>query len=310
MSWIDAADGTPRRFCTLIPTRGRADQLAKSLKKMPWLDHSDTFILIERQEAAAYAAVRRQYPSISWKMEFENPTGSVAVAREWLRTYASRYAVAPAIYSHAVVTDDNAIHASEAALHNLVRATVDYPAQPVIMAGMHNTAEHFDRGKLGKQVTVHGLRSYPAVAMIFQCYPMSLYTKYRYPADAYGLDDRHFFLWCIDHGVKDFRVCMDAPFTKSRYQAGGQGTIQQRMTKNGHAIARLALDFPRLVGATGTLRIPWQFLLEMQAGATDADRLPGGAMRKEGALFRTPVPGQRPPHPGGYRVSRARKGVS
>lgn len=194
------------------------------------------------------------------------------------------------------MTDDNAVHKSEEALHNLVRCCHEYRhrgdlavAPPVIMAGMHNTAPHFDRGKIGKARTVFGLRSYPTVAMIFQVYPHDVFSRYEYPADAYGLDDRHFFLWCIAQGITEFRVCMDAPFTKSRYQEGGQGDIASRMIKTGMAIERLAHDFPQLVGATGTLRIPWQFLLDMKAGAT-ADRLVGGAMRTSAAITKTGTP--------------------
>jgi hypothetical protein len=237
---------------------------------------------LERREWDAYAAVREEFSKVAWRgysPEFENPTGSVAVAREWLRRSAAGFVR----YNYYVVTDDNAVHASEQALVNLVRATDEFPDDPVVMAGMHNTAPHFDRGKIKLAKTVNGLRSYPTVAMIFQCYPHALYSRYQYPVDAYGLDDRHFFLWCIANKVKHFRVCMDAPFTKSRYQEGGQGPVEERMTKNGLAIARLATDFPKLVGATGTLRLPWQFLLKMQSGHT-ADRLVGGSMRKEEAL--------------------------
>jgi hypothetical protein len=126
--------------------------------------------------------------------------------------------------------------------------------------------------------------------MIFQCYPRDLYEPYVYPDEAFGLDDRHYYLWLLNRGHANFRVCMDAPFTKSRYQEGGQGPVDMRAEKNGKAIARLAKDFPKLVGAQGTLRIPWQLLIDAAAngGIITADRLPGGAMRKESTLQKKP----------------------
>jgi len=273
-------DSLPR-YCVLIPSRGRAELLHRGLRRMPWLNQATTYIGYEVREYRAYAPVMQEFTNCQWTA-YDNPTGSVAVAREYLR----QQAVTHNTYDWYVVTDDNAVHKDSSVLTNLVRAAHEWPHQPVVMAGMHNTASHFDRGKIGDQTTIHGLTTYPTVAMILQTYPHTLYSAYHYPEDAYGLDDRHFFLWCIAHGVREFRVCMNAPFTKSRYQKGGQGSIEDRMEKTGRAIARLALDFPRLVGATGTLRIPWQFLLSMQDGTVTADRLVGGSMRKEHTLLK------------------------
>lgn len=277
MPSLKTAVGTAH-YAVLIPSRGRPDVLAKAFQKMPWLDTPDTIIGVQYDEWPEYAPLMERL-QVRTKT-YANPKGSVAVAREELRKAAM---MTP--FTHYVVTDDNALHPSRQSLENLVRATAEWPDGVCTMAGMHNTAAHFDRGKLHLAREIYGLRSYPAVAMIFQCYPHVLYEAYRYPPDAFGLDDRHFYLWCIDRGITSFRVCMDAPFTKSRYQKGGQGSIEERMVKNGLAIARLAIDFPRMVGATGTLRIPWQFILKMKRGTT-ADRLPGGAMRKESALIK------------------------
>lgn len=283
------AGGARIRFCTLIPTKGRAYLIGKMFKKMPWLAELDTVLGIESQEIHGY---RKELGNIWDKisvMLYDNPTGSVAYAREILRASAM---TRRQNFDFFVVTDDNAVHRSEQGLHNLVLAT--YWAQqifgPSLMAGMHNTAAHFDRGKIpyAKELK-NGLTVYPAVAMIFQCYPRGVYEAYTYPADAYGLDDRHFFLWCLNRGITNFHVCMDAPYTKSRYQEGGQGSLDARAQKTGLAIARLATDFPKLVGAVGTLRIPWQFLIESIAtgGQFKGTRLVGGAMRKESTLQKT-----------------------
>jgi hypothetical protein len=251
---------------------------------MPWLNTRHTCIGFERKESDAYIAMLSKTAPLAKIAIYENPLGSVAVAREQLRRIAVLHR-----YAYYVVTDDNAVHRSEQALHNLVQCAAEWPTKPVIVAGMHNTAIHFDRTKLHQKEIVNGVTSYPTVAMMFQVYDHDLYKTYTYPEDAYGLDDRHLVLWAISKGVREFRVCMDAPFTKSRYDkkkgevAGGQGTIPERMQKCGLAIARLAEDFPTYVGATGTLRIPWSFILDMVSGYT-ADRLVGGAMRKAEAI--------------------------
>lgn len=276
-------------FCVLIPTRGRPDLLAKMLKKMPFLDAKGVFFGVQRDEHEAYTCLHEL--TKAKVVLLSNPTGSVAVAREHLRRHAVMAAGA-AGWQYAVVTDDNATYTAES-LNALVAATAAYQkflnGRPLVMAGMHNTAPHFDRNLIQKKMKVFGFTSYPNVAMIYQCYPMDIYARYTYPADAYGLDDRHFFLWAIAQGVREFRVCMDAPFTKSRYQKGGQGSIDERAEKCGHAIARLATDFPRYVGATGTLRIPWQFILNSEAagGMHGADRLVGGSMRKETTILKS-----------------------
>lgn len=270
-------------FCVLIPSRGRASILAKTLKKMPFLNAEGVYFGIEHRELEEYQHVLLAAPKAKCVV-YNNPTGSVAVAREHLR----KTAVGAHKWQYAVVTDDNATYTIDA-LQGLVAATAAYKAiigRTCIMAGMHNTAPHFDRNLITKKIKVGGYTSYPNVAMIFQCYPMYVYVAYHYPEDAYGLDDRHFFLWAIDSGISDFRVCMDAPYNKSRYQPGGQGSIDERMEKCGKAIARLATDFPRYVGANGTLRIPWQFILKMETGGQTADRLVGGSMRKEAALVK------------------------
>lgn len=213
------------------------------------------------------------------RVQYGNAKGSVAVARERLR----KHALVATDWDYFVVTDDNAVF-TEVSVRNLVTAAAEYPSQPCIMAGMHNTAPHFDRHRIAdsKQV-INGLTSYANVGMIFQVYPRAVYRDFQYPPESFGLDDRYFCLWAIHRGITNFRICMDAPFSKNRYAEGGQGTTPERAEKCGRAIACLAAAFPAMVGATGTLRIPWQLILDMQRGKVP-DRLAGGAMRKESAL--------------------------
>lgn len=272
----------------LIPSYNRPSVLLRNLRKMPFLNMPNTLFAVHSDEWWKYTDCRRTAPRAGW-IEVKNPSGSVAVMREALRRTALRadnlgHPDIPIQYY--VVTDDNATY-SEESLDHLVTCARTFPRRPCTVAGMHNTAPHFDRRAIEQTKEEHGgVASYAVVSMMFQCYPRDLYEKYRYPPDAYGLDDRHFYLWAIDQGVREFRVCMDAPFNKARYQEGGQGTVIQRALKNGRAIARLATDFPDLVGAAGTLRIPWQLILGMKAGSIP-DRLAGGSMRTESRILST-----------------------
>jgi hypothetical protein len=273
-------------FAVLIPSRGRTDVLAKTLKRMPFLDSPDTIIGYEVREHEHYGALLDA--TGIHQVSYANPEGSVAVARENLRQAVVRYGKD---YRYVVVTDDNARYTREA-LYNLVATAATLPhrgqgpsADWNVVAGMHGTAAHFDRGRLHTATTHLGFRSYQQFGMIFQCYPISLYEAYSYPPDAYGLDDRHLILWLLDRGLPAdaFRVAMDAPFTKARYMTGGQGTTHERAIKCGKGIARLAADFPLLVGAKGTFPIAWQTAVALRDGKT-VSRLAGGAMRKESKL--------------------------
>ena len=268
-------------YMVLIPSRGRPEILAKSLRKMPFLNSVSVLFGIEKKESDIYRkqVLERLVPQAR-HISYVNDKGSVAVAREQLRAAAIRHKQ----YDRFVVTDDNAVYTRKS-LDNLVRASAEWPTQPCIMAGAHSTAPHFDRHRIAdSSQVISGLTSYANVGMIFQVYPRQVFEDFQYPFDSYGLDDRYFALWLIDQGVRDFRICLDAPFTKSRYQGtGGQGTTPERAWKCGKGIARLASDFPAMVGATGTLRIPWQLVFDMKGGKVP-DRLAGGAMRSERKL--------------------------
>jgi len=267
-------------FAVLIPSRLRGDLLRKTFAKMPFLDSPNVVIGTEPDMSYDWlrdrACIRYRYP---------NPKGSVGVAREALRNYALKEFPDAQWF---VLTDDNASY-TQVSLMNLVRAahvTARFYEREIFMAGMHSTAPHFDRhaiaaskeqvGDANQKYTI-----YSAVGAIYHAVPRSWYERYSYPPQCFALEDRHMFMSAIKQGFRygDFRVCMDAPFSKSRYQEGGQGSIVERMMKCGWSIEQLAHDHPEYVGAKGTFPTPWKFILDMAAGGT-ADRLVGGAMRK------------------------------
>lgn len=277
----------PIKFAVLIPSRGRWDLLAKTLQRQPFLIDAATYIGVENDEYREYMrTIKNVWPN--WKVRpriitYNNKEGSVGLAREQLRLAATSDK-----YEWYVITDDNAKFTVES-LNALVQSAEAWRLRTdklTFMAGMHSTAAHFDRNLIQKKMTVDGWTTYPGFGFIFHAVHHMWYgMKYRYPGDCFALEDRHMMLSAIAAGHTEFRVCMDAPFSKSRYQLGGQGDISKRRWNCGKAIERLAHDFPKEVGSRGTFPLPWQFIMKLRSGAV-VDRLVGGAMRKGDQLER------------------------
>ena len=267
------------KYAVMIPSKGRADRIAKGFRKMPFLNASNVYVGIEHREMFEYKSFCEEHSLVHYVF-YHNPEGSVSFARQQLKCEAEMNPN----YQRYVFTDDNAIFTYDS-LIMLLRAHKAY-RKPCVMAGAHATSPHFDRNRRKLMEVVGGYKSYPQPGMMFYCVARSLCDDYVFPHDTFGLDDRHFYLWLMDQGVRDFRICPDAPFTKSRYQEGGQGSIKERMMKCGRAIEKIARDYPRWAGSTGTLRLPWQSIFDTLSGKT-LDRLAGGAMRSETKLSQT-----------------------
>lgn len=271
-------------FAVLIPSRMRADILKKTLERMPFLNSQHTFIGIDHSETEDYTFLLHTKIHI---VTYDNSEGSVGLCREELR---QRALMSSTRYQVFVATDDNARY-TEDALRNLVLSQYEWEqhaGSATFMAGMHSTASHFDRNLIKQKETLYGLTTYPGIGFIFHAMSRAWYERYQYPEGCFALEDRHMMLSAIATGETEFRICMDAPFSKSRYQPGGQGDIKKRRWNCGRAIEQLAHDYPSLVGARGTFPIPWQFIMKLQAGAS-VDRLMGGAMRKAEVLTRSPM---------------------
>ncbi len=291
--WVKPVDRPNRpqawayRHLVCIPSAGRPEVLAKTLRTQPFLNNASTFIGVDNREAKAYQDMLRVFGANVRLVTYDNPLGSIAVCREALRKAAIEAIPIGQLHKFwIVVTDDNAVY-TDTSLKALIATARAWREKPCIVAGMHGTAKHFDRHRLSEMEVCNGYPSYPQVAMIFQVYPATLYAEYSYPPDVYGLDDRHLAFWAIaKKGLRrsQFRVAMNAPYRKSRYQAGGQGDMRARARKTGLAIARCALDFPELVGTRGTLPTPWQVIFALAEGK-HVDRLASGSMRREDALI-------------------------
>jgi hypothetical protein len=278
MKFKSKRDG--QNYAVMIPTKGRSDRIQKGFRKMTFLNDDRVYVGIEHREIDDYKEFMDENPKVNYVF-YHNPEGSVSFARQQLKCSADMN------WGHRtyVFTDDNAVF-TEKSLQILLNAHADCSASdraPCVMAGAHPTSAHFDRNRRKLMKKHYGTQSYPQPAMIFYCVNQRLCKDYIFPHDTFGLDDRHFFLWLMSKGVRNFRVCPDAPYSKSRYQKGGQGTIEERMSKCGRAIEKIARDFPSWAGSTGTLRLPWQLILDTLSGKTP-DRLAGGAMRSETKL--------------------------
>lgn len=251
--------GQTIRFAVCIPSRGRGARVSRMWqRKMNFLDAPGVFFGVDKDGAKDYSVLVKK---ANW-FEITNPTGSVSCAREQVRRRAMS---APGRYQTVVLTDDNATFTRDS-LNALVRAQVAYQTkvgEPVVMGGLHGTAAHWDKDKVDDAATVNGTRSYERVSMMFWAMPANLYEQYRHPDDAYGYDDRHLVLWLISQGVRHFRVTPDAPFSKARYQLGGQGRIEERIEKNTNGTLCLLRDFPDYMGLFDPA-IPWKTVLKYE----------------------------------------------
>lgn len=239
-----------RSYAVLIPSKGRPEELRKTLRAQPFLNRSSTYIGIEKKETKAYAGVRDEFRNICY-VRYENTVRSGTFAREELRKLATSVG-----YARYVVTDDNTRY-SEQSLENLVRASFVYPIQPCIVAGMHGTAEHFDASRIKKTVETHkGLRFYKKRSAMFWSLPHSLYAKMNYVVDEGCMDDVQVTFAAFDMNILAQVVCMDAPFQKARYKPGGYGGIGERVRKVGIAIQRFANTHPEYMEKV-RVTFPW-----------------------------------------------------
>lgn len=237
-------------YCVLIPSKGRPDVLLKTLRSMPFLNRSTTYVGIEHRERKGYRKVRNEFSKIRWIM-YENPVASGTFAREQLRQIAVTDG-----YARYVLSDDNTKF-SEQSLKNLVHGSFVYPIQPCIVAGMHGTAEHFDSGRIKRSSVTHGgLRFYKKRSAMFWAIPHKLYSKMSYIVDEGCMDDVQVTFAAFAQGITAQVVCMDAPFNKARYKPGGYGGIGERVRKVGIAIQRFAKHYPQYMEKV-RVTFPW-----------------------------------------------------
>jgi hypothetical protein len=235
----------------------RVPVLTETLTRQPFLNRPSTFIALHDDQWKQYRSVRKQWPKITY-FSYPNPYGSVSVMCEHLRRAAME---TDDPFSRYVRADDNASF-SEQSLHNLVRASMIYPKQPVVVGGMQGSDKanakpsRFDESYAKRSGhTVAGLRFYNKIAMMFWCFPHELFSKLRYPLDRGCMEDHYAALTCLRMGAT-FVTCMDAPFKKKRFRPGGQGNFTERAKKIGYAWIRMGEMFPEFMGE---VRMVWPY---------------------------------------------------
>ena len=292
---FETMNGTVR-IAILIPSKGRAETLRKRLQRNPWLDDASVYIGVEGRERREYEALENEFPNISW-MDYDNPTGSIGVAREYLRAEAMTHGK----FDYVVPTDDNA-EFSLNSLAALVRCAHEFPTESksgTVSHGYHAIQKFFQQGKEGKRLhesVVHTIRSYEGVSHIYWCIPAKLYKKYQYPADCFTYDDRHLSFWLLSlPAPPTMRVCVDAEFSKTRHKVGGSGSLEERLVKCGKSLIPLARDFPLFMGSDGVNVVRWKFIMKLSQGFMYEKRPPRGSRQSAEAALAAMVP--RSTHP-------------
>ena len=240
-------------FAVLIPTRGRPDQLAKTLEKQPFLHAPHVYIRYHERERKMYRPLRDRYPKIEW-IESESSLDNGCVAREDLR----RFSTDPG-YHWYVPTDDNARY-TEQSLRNLIASAYAYPKQPCIVSGFHGTAPHFDAGRIKTAKLIHGFHYYEKWGAIFWAVPHDVYSHMSYPVDGGRMDDRFVSFAALRRGCTNWVVCMEAPFNKATRQKGGY-SASGRTLMMGQSVVALARDYPEYMEKI-VISFPWKRIVE------------------------------------------------
>lgn len=250
------------RACLLIPSRGRSALMMKNLPKMhmAW-DRPGVYVAIEEQERKAYRPVANTLTRSTFLEIAKQSVPCIGNPLEYLRTVATGTGIPKCgPYDYYVFADDNTIF-TRTAFNNLVRATHEW-GRPVHMCGFHGTAKHFDARKLRTQLkTKYGLSTYPKLGWIFRCVPHVMVKSFHWPTDKIPCySDRYHTAYLISKGFFEYRACVQAPFTKKRFVAGGIGERTDR-THTALGLAQLAGDFPQIFGPH-EVRFPWSEMIK------------------------------------------------
>lgn len=254
-------------YALLIPSRGRAKVLRKLFEREPELAVPTTFIGVEEQETSDYVNQLDSFmgPTGLTMISYGNENHSCGWAREQLRLMSVRKG-----FEFYVTGDDN-MRVTAESIDRLVRCCAQWQTQGLsIVSGLSAFKKYFDRNRRKTDPsTLGGFRTFEGVGMILMCIPHAIYKQYRYPEDMYAGEDRHLVLSAMELGVEHFRICEDATFDKRRHQAGGQGSAARRQFNQGKGYARLASDFPYVMGQSYAARpMRWSTIHQIFKEAT------------------------------------------
>ena len=228
-------------YATLIPTRSRPQSLLRMFSKCKVLNSTDTYVGIEKQEEYLYKEWRTDHGDKCNIVWISNPEGMHGNAREPLRKAACEVG-----YKRYFSTDDNS-NFSVKSLENLLLASEIEPDSTMSGIGQpplwhaKNISEGNKYNLNGREIT-----TFEAFSTVHWVIPDFLYSEFEYPKDCFN-DDVYFALWCISKKkFYNFRMCLEAPFSKKRFELGGNGTSQERLKKMALGMYQLASDFPDL----------------------------------------------------------------
>lgn len=246
-----------RDYAILIPTKSRPDSLVKMFRKCPFLNSADVFIGIEKKEQELYRSWRNKYGSKCTIIWVNNPEGYVGNAREPLRQAATNVG-----YKRYLLTDDNAVFTPRSIEDLLIAQDLE----DCIMSGMGQPPMwHKDNIAAGNVYTLKDrtITTFVSYSTVHWVIPHYLYSEFAYPKDCHN-DDVYFALWAIlRKNFTTFRTCLEAKYSKKRFQPGGNGPKNKRLIKMANGMKMLAEDFPE-VATSDWMRTSfgWKKILE------------------------------------------------
>ena len=231
--------------------------LAGMFTRCPELNNSDTYISLENKEKELYKGCVDKFCDRCTWLYFDNPEGYASNAREVLRMEAVQ-----GRYDGYLLTDDNARFNSK----SLRLLKLAFETEQCIMAGMGQpTLWHKDAIAVGKKYTIINdqFTTFEAFSSVHWIIPHHLYRDFRYPMNSSN-DDVYFALWAIlRKGYTNFRMCLEAKYSKKRFEEGGHGSSNERLKKMALSMYGLARDFPEVADNGWMLtRFPFNTILK------------------------------------------------
>lgn len=256
----------PVNYATLIPSKGRPEQLMQIFKKVPILNTRSTYVSIEIEEEDLYGSL------IDWsEVKFtpvwiKNTKGCVGDARETLRLTALSEGNYDAYFS----TDDNAVFTQGSFIRLLAAYYLENGKSTCVVSSLGQPFGWYHKNLqdvsnwVWDDVALLTFRNFTTVNWII---PHSLYSEFTYPEDCY-IDDIFFMMWAmLKKGFYNFRTVRQASFSKKRFESGGSGDMRERLLKNLKGVETLANHFPQIATTKWIrLNINWKDILEYIEG--------------------------------------------
>jgi hypothetical protein len=228
-------------YAVLIPTRSRPVTLSDMFRRNPQLNRPTTFVAIENREMDLYDLWHRTFGARATIVLLDNPDGYAGNAREVLRLATKGR------FQRYFLTDDNA-RFSPKSFEILLEAQ---SLEGCIMSGLGQPELWYkDAIAVGAnyETALGKITTFTSYSVVHWIIPAALYDRFIYPPDIM-FDDNYFALWCIlREKYTTFRGCLQAKYSKKRFEPGGHGDGAERLAKMGTGMIQLARYFPEAAG--------------------------------------------------------------